>query len=92
MNKQKKSRIITIIMLALFLYSAYILIGQQKMINVKNSQKAAAELNIKNELKTNSDLKKQKEEINSDAFNERVAREELGMVKRGERIFVDSDK
>ena len=37
----------------------------------------------------NKELNKQKEMINSDEYIEKVAREKLGMVKKGERVFVD---
>ena len=44
---------------------------------------------IKQEEALKQELLKQEEKVNSDEFVEKIAREELGMVKPGERIFVD---
>jgi cell division protein FtsB len=47
---------------------------------------------IKEEEKNMEELKKQKDIINSDEYIEKIAREKLGMVKKGEKIFVDVNK
>ena len=76
----------------LFIYFAYTFISQQKLIYLKDVEVNSIQASIEEEEELNKDLKKQKEMIDSDEYVEKVARKELGMVKRGEKIFVDLDK
>jgi cell division protein FtsB len=50
------------------------------------------EAKIIGENKQNETLKKQKDTMNSDEYIEKTAREKLGMVKPGERVFVDVNR
>jgi len=52
---------------------------------VKQLQKQMDDLRVKN-----TDLRKQIEQLNSDAFIEREAREKLGLVKPGEKIILEA--
>lgn len=89
MNKRKKSTFGIFILLAIFLYLSYVAVGQQKLLNAKNLEMSEIESKIKEETKTNEELKKEKEMINSDEYKEKIARDKLGMVKKNERVFVD---
>lgn len=44
---------------------------------------------VEEEIVINEELKRQKEILDTDEYIEKVAREKLGMVKPGEKIFID---
>jgi cell division protein FtsL len=95
MNKGKKSKlglIFTIILIGLLFYSGVTMIDQQKIIYSKNKELQTVQSKIEEEKKTQEELQKEKEAVNSDEYIEKVAREKLGMVKQGEKIFVDINK
>lgn len=48
------------------------------------------EINKQNEI--NEELKRQNEYQDSDEFIEKIAREQLGMIKPNEKIFIDQNK
>lgn len=85
--KLKGPSIILLILLGFIFYSFG---GQMvEMYNVRHEIK-----NIQNqmdELKAmNNDLSKEIEQLNSDSFIEREAREKLGLVKPGEKIILEA--
>jgi cell division protein FtsB len=92
MNRRKKSKMGLIIVLALVGYFVYTFINQQGILAEKQKTLDAFNDKYKKEMQLNSDLKKKKEIINSSQYAEDVARQELDMVKQGERIFVDVNK
>lgn len=92
MIKGRKFRLAYIVTIGLFIYFGWILIDQQKIIYSMEQQKKIMETNIEEEKKLNEELKKQKEIVGSDDLIEKIAREKLGMVKKGEKIFVDTNK
>ena len=92
MNKGKKSGVGILVLLVIFLYLAYIGVGQQKLLYAKNLEKIKIENKIQDEMKVNEELEKEKEIINSDEYIEKVAREKLGMVKEDDKVFYDTGK
>ncbi len=92
MSKRKNSTFGIFVLLTIFLYLSYVAVGQQKLLNAKDFELSKIENKIKDEMKDNEELIKEKEIINSDEYKEKVAREKLGMVKRDERVFVDIGK
>jgi cell division protein FtsB len=92
MRKVKKFRFGTVILLMLFVYLAYTAVGQQKILFAKKIEMDKVQNKVSDELKTNDDLKKQQKMLNSDEYNEKVARDKLGMVKQNEKVFVDIGK
>lgn len=95
MNKRKKSLwsvIYTIVLIVLSIYSAVTMIDQQKILYAKNIELKSIQSKIEDENKNKEELTKQKGTVNSDDYVERVAREKLGMVKHGEKVFVDINK
>lgn len=95
MNKRRiksKSKIILALTLCVFSYFTWTFVGQEQIIREKQSQIASINQKIDDEKSKNADLKKQKELVNSSEYIEKVAREKLGMVKPGEKIFVDVNK
>jgi len=89
MGKRKKSSFGVFVLMAIFLYLSYVAVGQQKLLNAKNLEMCKIENKIEEETKTNEELKKEKEMIDSDEYKEKVARDRLGMIKENERVFVD---
>lgn len=89
MSKRKKISFGVFVLFAIFLYLSYVAVGQQKLLNAKSIELSKVESKIDEETKTNEELKKEKEMIGSDEYQEKVARDKLGMVKANERVFVD---
>ncbi|OQA17019.1 MAG: Cell division protein FtsL [bacterium ADurb.Bin363] len=89
MNKRKKSKLGTVLFLAAIAYLSYLLINQQGILYAKQAQLDGIDAKIQAEMENNERLNKQREEINSDENIEKIAREMLGMVKHGERVFDD---
>ena len=79
-------------MTIIFIYFAYTVVGQQKIMNNKNLDMIKIQSKIDEENKENEKLKKEKDQLNSDEYIEKTAREKLGMVKKNERVYVDIGK
>lgn len=75
--------------MAAIAYLSYLLINQQGILYAKQAQLDGIEAKIQDEIENNERLNKQREEINSEESIEKIAREMLGMVKSGERVFDD---
>lgn len=89
MNKRKKSRFGIVLFLSAIAYLTYLLISQQGILYAKQAQLDGINSKIQAEEENKEKLIRQSEEINSDENIEKIAREKLGMVKHGERVFVD---
>lgn len=92
MNKRKKSKLSILLVLGIFAYFAYIMFDQQKVLDAKGSELRNLKVKIEEQARVNEDLEQQKQILNSDENVERMAREKLGMVKQGEKVFVDVNK
>ncbi|HEX3027805.1 MAG TPA: septum formation initiator family protein [Clostridia bacterium] len=92
MNKRKRSKLWIVIMLGLIVYLSCILIDQQKELSSKRTQMNDLNARIEQGEKEKQALQDQKKSINSAAYAEKVAREELGMIKPGEKKFIDVNK
>ncbi|MCX7711965.1 MAG: septum formation initiator family protein [Clostridia bacterium] len=92
MNKRRNSGLRFIVVLGLLVYFAYIVFDQQKVMQIKKEELKSVDEKIKQEMKLNEELKKQKEAVNTDEYTEKIAREKLGMVRQGEKVFVDIDR
>lgn len=91
-NKRKKSKLGFIVLLAIFAYFAYIAVGQQEILHLRAQELQKIEDKIDEEAKLNEELKKEQDQLSSDEFIEKAAREKLGMIKKGERVYVDIGK
>jgi cell division protein FtsL len=89
MRKRKKSRFGLFVLLIFFLYFACEMVGQQKLLYSKSLDMQKVKSKVNEETKVNEELKKEQQAMNSDEYIEKIAREKLGMVKKGERVFVD---
>lgn len=92
MHKRSNFRLGFLILTVLFTYCAYTAIGQQSVLYSKKLELQKMQSKLDEEKKTNDELKKQQETINSERYIEKIAREKLGMVKQGERVYVDVGK
>jgi cell division protein FtsB len=88
-SSRKKPRFGLIILSVFIAYFIYIMAGQEKLIKAKQVEMKQVEAMVEEEKALNQELKNQKEEVNSDQYIEKVAREKLGLVKPGEKVFVD---
>lgn len=78
-----------LIFVAFMVYFLHVMADQQKILNSKEKMLNNMQAKVQEETKINEELKNQKEILETDEFVEKVAREKLGMVKPGERIFID---
>lgn len=92
MKKRKKFNIWTLILIVSFCYFGYTFYNQQSSIEERRAQHAQFEKNIHGETVKKQQLSKQKAQIDTDEFAEKIAREKLGYVKDGEKIFVDTNR
>ena len=91
-NKNKKIKMIHIVMLVFSFYFVYTLVDQQIQINKYNSQIEMYRADIKSKTELTDYYNKQKGSIQTDEYIENVARETLGYVKPYEKIFIDANK
>ena len=93
MNKRRKMPKIWVVIISVFLlYFAYVFYEQQDILKAKTGQMKRIQAKIEEQEKVNRELQKQKEMLDSDEYIEKIARERLGMVKQGEKIFRDKNK
>lgn len=92
MHKRKSSRIMLFLIGVLVLYGGYILVDQQRIIHLKSAEIKSIQSQIEEQHKIMNELKAQKEALESDPYIEKIAREKLGMVKPGEKVFIDVNK
>jgi len=92
MNKRKISKLWIVAVVGLVWYFSYILIGQQKELFTKRAEMSDLQAKIEQGEKLKKVLLKQNDDINSNEYVEKVAREELGMIKPGEKVFIDVNK
>lgn len=88
LNGKRLSGIVVIIFLLLSLYMIYILITQQGVISANNAIIKEYKQMITHEKETNVNLNQKIESMLSDKNVENCAREKLGLVKPGEKVFI----
>ena len=76
----------------LIIYLSFNLVSQQQLIEKKNSELVEVEAKIAAETRLSDELRQEIDMLTSDESLERIAREKLGMVKPGERVFVDLNR
>ena len=79
-----------LILLAVIGYVGYTLITQQMTFNKYDKEYAYYENKYFQEQDRNTNLQNEKENINSDEYREKVAREKLGLVMPNETIYIDA--
>jgi cell division protein DivIC len=92
MRKNKKFSVWTLILIVSVCYFAYTVYHQQTAIDLGNVKTAELRKDIHSEEIKKQQLQKQKSQINTDGFVEKIARDKLGYVKDGEKIYIDTNK
>ncbi|NLY19038.1 MAG: septum formation initiator family protein [Clostridiaceae bacterium] len=92
MRKRSHINIIMLVLMSgLFVYFFATFIKQQDEISLIKAEMRSLEQKIEKEKEIQEELLEQANQIDSDEFIERIAREKLGMVKEGERLYIDAD-
>lgn len=89
--KKRMHPLVWVFMSGLVFYFIITLIRQQGDISLIRAEMQVLQYKISQEEEKRDELLEQKIEANTDAFIESIAREKLGMVKEGERLFVDTN-
>ncbi|HHW71049.1 MAG TPA: septum formation initiator family protein [Clostridiales bacterium] len=92
MNKKRyviKPRIKVVVMLFIFVYLATIFVKQEFILREQNKETCKLETQIEQVREENSDLERQIEYTQSESYIERMAREKLGWVREGEKVFIE---
>ncbi len=92
MKKQKKFTVWTFLLIAAICYFGYTVYHQQTLLDIGNSKVSSLKANIHSEEVKKQQLEKQKSLINTEEFAEKIARDKLGYVKDGEKIYIDTNK
>lgn len=91
-QKKKKGWWLVPLMALVLVYAAFTFTTQSNDLYVLNLEIKQLEEKIAKEDEEKRSLLEEKDEISSDESIEKIAREKLGMVKDGERVFVDTNK
>ncbi len=86
--KKKLSPLVIIFMTGLIVYFLVTFFQQRDEISIIVSEMRVLQNKIDQEKETQEKLLEQQSKLESDEFIESIAREKLGMVKSGERLFV----
>ena len=92
MRKRKKSKLGLVVLMVIFIYFAYTAAGQQKILFMKDADLIKVQSKIDEETEENDKLKEEQKALDSDEYVEKIAREKLGMVKTGDRVYFDIGK
>ena len=90
--KTKVNPIWMVLFILLIIYLSLNLVSQQQLIENINSELAEVEAKIDAQIKLSDELNREKDMLMSDESIEKIAREKLGMVKPGERVFIDLNR
>ncbi len=74
------------------IYISFLLISQQFDISRLSAKESHLDRQIETEQKHATELEAQKEASVTDEYIERVARDKLGYMKPGEKVFIDASK
>jgi cell division protein FtsL len=91
-RKTKKTWWVIPLMAFTLLYAAFAFTSQSKDLYSINLKIKELQAKLQTEKEHRQELVEEKDEISSDENIEKIAREKLGMVKDGERVFVDTNK
>lgn len=87
-----KPRMKFTVVLLLFIYLAAIFTKQEFMLREQYRETRELERQIDQVRKENNDLERQIQYSESEGYIERMARENLGWVREGEKVFIEDKK
>ncbi|HEY8363370.1 MAG TPA: septum formation initiator family protein [Tissierellaceae bacterium] len=91
-RRRRKLKLGRLFILFIILYIGFILFNQKKLMDELNSKKEKMELEIQTLQAEIDELNEEIENSDSLEFVEKIAREELGMVKPREIMYIDRNK
>ena len=90
MRRKKRVGLATKIFVAIFaVYAAFTLVSLQIQISAKREEQAALRAQIKEQTLRNAEIEAILNNEDNDEYIARIARDKLGYVSPGERVFVD---
>ena len=90
MRRKKRVGLATKIFVAIFaVYAAFTLVSLQIQISAKREEQAALRAQIEEQTLRNAEIEAILNNEDNDEYIARIARDELGYVSPGERVFVD---
>ena len=92
LKKAKVNPILKVLFILLIIYLSFTLVSQQQLIVSKDAELSEVEAKIAAEIQLSDELRHEKDTLMSDESLERIARDKLGMVKPGERGFIDLNR
>ncbi|MDD4602079.1 Cell division protein FtsL [bioreactor metagenome] len=94
MPRSRKLRIKWFRLAAFFIagYFLYLIIGQQSQLSVIETEHKAAQQRLEQAAQTNAALIEERNQLSTPAYIEKIAREELGLVKPGEIPYIPAAK
>ena len=91
-NKKTNNLFRKVIVLIFVVYFIYTILTQQKTLNSYAKEREMYNEQIDLAQDEQNELKKIKENINSDEYIEQIAREKLDMYYPNERVYIDIEK
>ena len=94
MQTRRKYRVnwFRLITIGLSCYFIYLTIGQQQQLNAIGNEAQSIQLQQEQSKQLNATLKAERDALNDPRYVEKVARQELGLVKPGETPYIGVDK
>ncbi|HIU44448.1 MAG TPA: septum formation initiator family protein [Candidatus Ventrousia excrementavium] len=90
MRRKKRVGLATKIFVAIFaVYAAFTLVSLQIQISAKREEQAALQAQIEEQSLRNAEIEALLNSEDNDEYIARIARDKLGYVSPGERVFVD---
>ncbi len=90
MRRKKRVGLATKIFVAIFaVYAAFTLVSLQIQISAKREEQAALRAQIEEQTLRNAEIEAILNNEDNDEYIARIARDKLGYVSPGERVFVD---
>ena len=87
--KRKRSVILTLSLIVVMVYSVVSLVQLQIQINKRSQDVADAQRTLQEQKLDNQELERLLKSGNEKDYIERIARDQLGYVKPGEKVFYD---
>ncbi|WIW71347.1 FtsB family cell division protein [Anaerosinus gibii] len=81
-----------LVLVGIIVYFGSILVNQQSHLNEISKEQSLADTKLQQVTDLHKSLEEEKHNLNDLAYIEKIAREELGLVKKGEMPFILSNK
>lgn len=94
MSRSRKVRIKWFRLVVFFIagYFIYLVIGQHNQLSAIEAENKAARQRLEQAKQVNASLAEERNQLGNPAYIEKIAREELGLVKPGEVPYIPSTK